>query len=456
MKTRLTESRHQRIEFIAKYYEKRISIISRWARQLASPERMEMVKSNGVHPYVFRTMVDYTRYREAATIIMELSLRNISISGLRVLDFGCLVSDFGLMLARKGAIVSIYDHDKEALNFAEARYIAENLPVMKIPSDAPHIDIIGGQDLVVFGEVLEHLFDPYSLLHQCSTAKIKYIYSSCYPFGDQAYFDHSGHRKSAQEQQQQCISLLRDNYEEVDLGRKAHLWITPKEIDYKITLAYTYYGQREMAEIHREAWLRHKVPIRYNIVDDGSPTPLTEFEYPNLKIHRVTVDIPWNIAGARNLAVMTASTEWVLLCDVDHVVSAEALDKIAELDLSDPDIVYIFPRVNAAGEYGVDAYMNILINRTKYLEIGGFDEDFKSYGKEDVFFYHMLIANNLKIVKTDIVLNWYYRLGKTYGLARDNANASLLTSKLEHLRSGTYQKGDILRFPWVEASGAWK
>lgn len=53
---------------------------------------------------------------------------------------------------------------------------------------------------------------------------------------------------------------------------------------------------------------------------------------------------PEIFADARNLAFHVIKTPWALCADIDHMVSANALNAITSLDLSDKDIVYSVAR----------------------------------------------------------------------------------------------------------------
>src|SRR5262245_3573566 len=99
---------------------------------------------------------------------------------------------------------------------------------------------------------------------------------------------------------------------------------------HELSIGYPYYDNGAMLPFHYAAWgsypaeLRSRV--RFLLVDDGSPTPL---EPPppdlnvNLKIFRIKQDIVWNIPGAKNLLLFQAETPWILVSDIDHIVSPD-------------------------------------------------------------------------------------------------------------------------------------
>ena len=222
----------------------------------------------------------------------------------------------------------------------------------------------------------------------------------------------------------------------------------------KITIFHTFYNQHSMLSKHFASWTQHpRDSFEYILVDDCSPETITE-ECPNanLSIVRVNQDIPWNIAGARNLGFHLAKTEWVFCGDIDHVVTPEAAKQILALDLSDPNIVYKFRRIsNPDGYIGCEAIINILMNRNRFFEVGGYDEDFSgNYGKEETFFRHCLERHRLKLIQCDhISLDWHPKSGATHGLKRDKTiNGKLFEEKMVSLKRGGYKNGTILRFGW--------
>jgi glycosyltransferase involved in cell wall biosynthesis len=200
--------------------------------------------------------------------------------------------------------------------------------------------------------------------------------------------------------------------------------------------------------------------FKYIIIDDCSPKAISErCKIDNFSIIRINRDIPWNIAGARNLGFHMASTEWVLGADIDHVVTPEAAKQILSLDFSDPNVAYRFKRVSEKDGYeGCPSVINILMSRKRFFEIGGYDEDFSgNYGKEEVFFRYCLLRHSVKLVQCDhIALNWHPRGGATRGLIRDKTiNSDIFARKKAELKQGIYRNGPILRFDWetIKISG---
>lgn len=223
----------------------------------------------------------------------------------------------------------------------------------------------------------------------------------------------------------------------------------------ELTIAHSFYGQDRIIPVHQAAWKKSSEhTLRYSIIDDCSPNPIIPTTRPgNVDAYRITSNIHWNIAGARNLAFHVATTRWVLCLDADHLVSEVALRSILALDVSDDNVVYCFARRRAHdGFYGCRAVMNIMMSKEKYFGIGGYDEEFCGhYGKEDIFFNDCLVHRSVNIVhRADIVLDWNQRLGRTRGLSRDKSiNNLLYEKKLHELRENKYKNGPLLRFDWM-------
>ena len=178
----------------------------------------------GIDPYILRTMMDYTRYMESELVTRALQEFNVAMKQLSILDFGCSVSDYGIFFARLGADVTAYDYQKY-IDFVRFRFERENLKVHTVTIPSDYSQLLRGKDLVIFGEVLEHMEHPFTILKTCAGLKTKYIFTSHYPYGTENYFNISGHTKSAEAEQTKSLEFLKENYSEVVLESKKRLWI---------------------------------------------------------------------------------------------------------------------------------------------------------------------------------------------------------------------------------------
>ncbi len=155
-----------------------------------------------------------------------------------------------------------------------------------------------------------------------------------------------------------------------------------------ISVVQPYYNHKalfdwQMQNLWRTWTARMKREIELIIVDDGSPdapcTPPANSHGVNLKILRVDEDIQWNTGGAANLGIQEAAGDWILHADFDIGIAAKSVG-ILDLDMSDPDTMYWPWRsyTTSKGFYkDIRPHCNtFLMNKDKFWEIGGFDEDF--------------------------------------------------------------------------------
>ncbi len=106
----------------------------------------------------YDTVVDLSARNNSHTLMVELIG-----AGKRVLDVGCAGGHLARVLVGRGCTVSGVEYDAEAAE--QARPVLDRLVV----GDLERLDLVaelgaGGFDVVVFGDVLEHLRDPLPVL----------------------------------------------------------------------------------------------------------------------------------------------------------------------------------------------------------------------------------------------------------------------------------------------------
>lgn len=190
------------------------------------------------HDYGIHRMLGYDRYFEAGHILSSLEHdRGELLSDLTVLDFGCGVGDYGFSFGRQGSQVIFYDFTP-LLNFIRFRLEREQRPFewTLIAADQSQTEYEAYQlalkqkpDVVIFGEVLEHVEHPALLLDSVYQSGAKYIFTSSYPYRsddpNESYWQHGDHKDSARLEQPACRDILETNYELIaNYGGQANLW----------------------------------------------------------------------------------------------------------------------------------------------------------------------------------------------------------------------------------------
>jgi glycosyltransferase involved in cell wall biosynthesis len=163
----------------------------------------------------------------------------------------------------------------------------------------------------------------------------------------------------------------------------------------EITIVFAYYDNPSMLEFQWQQIARYSKALRDRIevivVDDASPiTPAASVvrpqSLPEHRIYRIAKDIPWNQDAARNIGAHEASSPWLLLTDIDHVVPEETLKGLLDLD-KDPTVLYTLGRTKFFSDDVREPHPNsYVMTRDMYWAIGGHDEDYAGiYGKDYLF-----------------------------------------------------------------------
>lgn len=175
-----------------------------------------------------------------------------------------------------------------------------------------------------------------------------------------------------------------------------------------LTLVLPHFCNLGMLAEHQKAWADYsdasKSRFHVIVVDDCSPKGqrpnkkcIVLDDLASFRIYRLTTKARWNWLACRNLGVDQASTEWVLLTDIDHLMPPETCDKLLGRAL-DPDCVYRLARVDAYKpwpyriadcpvrenkRYHPNTW---LLTRSMFDKIGGYDERLSGcYGTDGEF-----------------------------------------------------------------------
>ena len=225
-------------------------------------------------------------------------------------------------------------------------------------------------------------------------------------------------------------------------------------MDKKLALLTRVYNAAEA--VNRQAAIWRQLPpeqldqLEILIADDYSDTPPDpDRSGLPMRLFRITSDIPWNMAGAKNLLRKQATAPWLLFFDVDnHLPADERLLLLQSLDRLDPAKLYMFKRSMEGQE--VDPHINtFLVHRDVVDAAGGFGEDFCGhYGYEDVFFHHLLMQR--KVDRVLLVNMCFIQAVNAATLSLDwdsSRNNALIQAKVAR---GEGTSPDQLRFSWID------
>ncbi len=230
-----------------------------------------------------------------------------------------------------------------------------------------------------------------------------------------------------------------------------------------ITLVLPYYRNASMLQEQQRAWAALpddlKAALHVIVVDDGSPSdPAVDVWQPpaglaSARLYRIGVDVRWNWLACRNLGVSEATTDWVLLTDIDHVVPESTLRVLMTAKL-ESKVVYRFSRVDAPHLTPYKPHPNSwFLTREMFDKIGGYDERFSGYYGTDAEFRDRVEKTARAVVLREDVLIRYPReviadaSTTTYGRKeeQDRVNVRRIRGERELLRKWRPLR---LTFPW--------
>jgi predicted glycosyltransferase involved in capsule biosynthesis len=173
-----------------------------------------------------------------------------------------------------------------------------------------------------------------------------------------------------------------------------------------LTLILPYYRNQGMLIEQQRVWRAYPEEIKRHfhaiVVDDGSPKyAARQVVQPtgiaSFRLYRCDVDVRWNWLFCRNLGVSQASTVWVLLTDVDHLLPSDTLRNLLTMEL-DSNRVYRLSRVDAPDLTPYKPHPNTwLMTRQMYDAIGGYDERFSGYYGTDGEFRDRVQATAMSV-----------------------------------------------------------
>jgi len=148
-----------------------------------------------------------------------------------------------------------------------------------------------------------------------------------------------------------------------------------------------------------------KRQVELILVDDHSPLRIDPPTARGLRgrLFRIDADIPWNQPGARNLGVVHARSDRILMHDMGQHAPAGTLRRL--LAMRGPGRrIHKFHRVEEGTDRPSPPHANSLfLSRTRFLQWFGYDEQFAGhYAREDTTFTRLQrrFGARLKVMPT--------------------------------------------------------
>lgn len=196
----------------------------------------------------------------------------------------------------------------------------------------------------------------------------------------------------------------------------------------ELTIVLPHFMNLGMLSEQQNVWASYPDDLKQHlhvvVVDDCSPKghrpsakSVCVSGLGSFRIYRLLEKKRWNWLACRNLGAKVASTEWLLLTDMDHVVPAETLSQLVTGDLQ-ASRAYRFKRVTATRTwpYTLAACTDYkphndtwLLTRAMFFDdrIYGYDERLSGcYGTSGEFKDRVMAAASAHVLLNEVIIRY--------------------------------------------------
>lgn len=227
-----------------------------------------------------------------------------------------------------------------------------------------------------------------------------------------------------------------------------------------VTIVVPYYENPAFMRRQIEGWCQFPAHVSshlsYIVVDDGSPkSPLEPLLHTtvlpaNFRAFRVDVDVRWNWLAARNIGAHHAPYGWMVLTDMDHVITPETAEALV-YGRHDPSVIYGFSRVEHTGETLAAHPNSWFLTRENFWKVGGYDETLSGhYGTDGDWRRRIAATVPLRILSDRLVRHEHVGDSSTSRYKRKQPQDAAVRLIVNARRPGWKPK--TLSFPYHELS----
>ncbi len=207
--------------------------------------------------------------------------------------------------------------------------------------------------------------------------------------------------------------------------------------------------------------------VHFVIVDDGSPIT---YEIPKLNLNitwlKISEDIPWNQSGSRNVGVLYAKSDSIIMLDLDHEIPVEAMQHLIKRPSCGKRLYKMYRKRAEDGKIYSGHPNLFFMSRGRFFELAGYDEEFSgNYGAEDYRFvkYNKACGTLQKYLPKHITCRERTDIDRSrsyHSLSRDLSFNTPVDSRkkmeLANYGHGTGHSRMFLNFNWTILTEQWR